>query len=259
MTPLGSPLDTAAQLVDARLAGASLHSPMDAVDGLDTASAYAIQDAVTTARESAGERRIGWKVGLTALSARDAAGHPEPIYGPLFEAGRVSTGGRCPRTAVSGLAVEAEVAVRLGRAVRAGAKADEVARCVEAVHVALEIVGSRIEGGPRGILDVIADGANAVWFSIGDRLPVGTDLAGLELELRVGADATGRAATSDAYGGPAETIAWLASALASRGRTLGAGEIVLCGSVPSPHHVIPPTTARATVDDGALAAEVSFA
>jgi 2-oxo-3-hexenedioate decarboxylase/2-keto-4-pentenoate hydratase len=57
------------------------------------------------------------------------------------------------------------------------------------------------------------------------------DLAALEGSMTINGSAVGRGRGGDILGHPLRALAWLANALAARGRALQPGEFVLLGSV----------------------------
>src|SRR5580692_12312192 len=62
-------------------------------DRLSIDDAYRIQLGLIRDRcAQTGQRRIGWKVGLTARAIQQQFGFDEPVFGCLLEEGKVSTG-----------------------------------------------------------------------------------------------------------------------------------------------------------------------
>ncbi len=57
------------------------------------------------------------------------------------------------------------------------------------------------------------------------------DLTGVAGRMRINGSEVGSGRGGDILGHPLTALAWLANALAARGRTLAAGEFVLLGSV----------------------------
>src|SRR5690606_39040068 len=79
--------------VATRLAGALLEAaerrvaidPLtDSYPALTQADAYAIQEVVARRRREAGERVVGWKIGLTSAAMQQQLGVDQPDYGPLL-------------------------------------------------------------------------------------------------------------------------------------------------------------------------------
>ncbi len=60
---------------------------------LSPADAYAIQEVVVARRLAAGERIVGWKVGLTSKAMQEQLGVDQPDYGPILSGFLVPDGG----------------------------------------------------------------------------------------------------------------------------------------------------------------------
>src|SRR5690606_2309803 len=52
---------------------------------MDLDDAYAVQDAMLAARDAAGHRRIGWKIGLTSRAMQEALQITTPDSGVLYD------------------------------------------------------------------------------------------------------------------------------------------------------------------------------
>src|SRR6195952_226560 len=59
--------------------------PQAYVDRLDLEEAYRTRLALTARRVPAGERQIGWKVGLTAKPIQEQFGFHEPVFACILE------------------------------------------------------------------------------------------------------------------------------------------------------------------------------
>src|SRR5712692_10951603 len=82
---------------------------------LSMAEAYAVQDRVREALEVQGERVIGWKAGFTSKVTQEAFLCHEPISAFLLESGVYSNRAEVAIARFAQLAVEAEIALVLGR------------------------------------------------------------------------------------------------------------------------------------------------
>jgi 2-keto-4-pentenoate hydratase len=197
------------------------------------AEAYEIQRALEHAVTGRGERVIGWKVGFTSAAAQEAYGVVEPVAGFMLASGVFGSGDAVRASRFVGLGVEAEIAFPL-KADLAGPGVTTVSAllAVEGALPALELIDLRFAGKPRGA-DMIADGVAANAIVLGQPLtPVASlDLAleGLVFEQNGQIVATNTAA--EVMGNPLRSIAWLANTLATMGRGLRAGDVVLTGSI----------------------------
>ena len=129
--------------------------------------AYRIQLALIRRRCAAqGERRIGWKVGLTAKAIQQQFGFDEPVFGCLLDSGRIASGHVFRHADLIGPGFENELCVELARDVAPGAGFDEVAAAIGAIHPALEIIETR--GDFVGhIALALADNAQQYAFVLG--------------------------------------------------------------------------------------------
>jgi 2-keto-4-pentenoate hydratase len=202
---------------------------------LPVAEAYDVQDRVRQALVGRGERVIGWKAGFTSKATRQAFGADGPVCGFLLGSGVYASGAEVPASSFIGLAVEAEVALVMGRALAGpGVTPPQALLAVEGAVPALELVDFRYAGEPSAA-DVIADGVLAKAVVLGAPLTDVThlDLAleGLVYELNGAIVATNTAA--EVLGTPINSLAWIANHLGARGLGLRAGDVVMTGSVSS--------------------------
>ncbi|MCM2397280.1 hydratase [Rhizobium sp. S95] len=142
----------------------------------------------------------------------------------------------------AGVAIEAEIAVRLATALppRAGGYTrDEVKKAVGSVHLGLEVLDSRlVEGSKSPYLLFLSDRLGNAGYLLGPEVPSALvdDVAGTPLEVTLG-DAI---IFADAAKHPAgDVLAWLVDWANREDRpegSLAAGEIIttgsLCGAVP---------------------------
>lgn len=201
---------------------------------LGPADAYAIQQVVVARRLAAGERIVGWKVGLTSRAMQEQLGVDQPDYGPILSGFLVPDGGSVETATLIAPRVEAEIAFRLRSPLRGpGLTALDVLAATEGVAPAIEIIDSRIEAWRIKLADTIADLASSARVVVGGRLtPVaGLDLrtVGVVLERRGEVVATGAGAA--ALGHPAEAVAWAANTLGALGVTMEAGSLVMPGAL----------------------------
>src|ERR1700733_1944992 len=82
-------------------------------DTLTLDDAYRIQLALIDRRVAAGERQIGWKVGLTSEAIQDQVGLHEPIFACLLET--QPSGHVFGSTELINAGIETELCIRLAR------------------------------------------------------------------------------------------------------------------------------------------------
>ena len=112
-------------------------------------------------------------------------------------------------------------------------RADSVAPAVAACMPAFELIEDR--GADYGDLDAASILTDKCWCGgvvLGPEVADWRrlDLAAAPVELRWNGDVVDRGLTGAVMGHPFEALAWLANLLASRGRGMRAGEIVITGS-----------------------------
>jgi 2-keto-4-pentenoate hydratase len=204
----------------------------------DEASAYAVQDALHERLTAAGwGSPTGHKIGCTTPVMQRFLSIPNPCAGGVFAPTVQHERGTFRHADFLHVGVECEVAVRLAHdlpAERGPCDRRAVAAAVGACMAAIEVVDDRYED--YRALDtptLIADD----FFNAGCVLgaPAETwrelDLAALRGRMTIHGAEVGTGHGGDILGHPVAALAWLANALAARGRHLRAGEFVLLGSV----------------------------
>jgi 2-keto-4-pentenoate hydratase len=194
--------------------------------------AYRIQLALIgrrCAREK--QRRVGWKVGLTARAIQQQFGFSEPVFGCLLEEGKVRNGHEFRHARLIGPGFENELCVELAHEVRPGASLDDVAAAVGAIYPALEIIETRGDF-VNNIALALADNAQQHSFVIG---APSCDLDAASLtemvaSVRVNGQHVGSGRGEAVLGHPLNSVAWLGAKLAEFGERLRAGDFIMTGS-----------------------------
>jgi len=198
-------------------------------DRLSLNEAYHIQLALIDRRCAAGERQIGWKVGLTSKAIQQQFGFHEPCFGCILEtwpSGHVFAAGE-----LISPGFETELCLRLGRPLAGEVSLDEVGAAVAAVYPSFEITETR--GDPAQIALMLADNAQQRSVILGEPVALTPSLRLDQVEARVELNgsvvATGVGAA--VLDNPLNSVAWLARKLGEYGRSLRAGEVVMTGSL----------------------------
>lgn len=259
---MSAPVDEAA----ARLhAAAQTRRPCKPVRELigaqDLAAAYAVQEAHTRRRIAAGARLVGRKIGLTSVAVQKQLGVAQPDYGMLFADMEVPDGGCAPPDRLLQPRAEAEIAFVLGRGLaRAPATVAEVMRAIDYAVCAIEVVDSRIEDWDIRIADTVADNASSGLYVLGGRP---RRIADLDLLLcgmvaRRNGEIVSLGAGAACLGHPLRAVQWLADTMATAGRPLEAGDVVLSGAL-GPMVAVAGGDSFAVEIQGLGGASVSFA
>ena len=194
--------------------------------------AYRIQLALIgrrCAREK--QRRIGWKVGLTAPAIQQQFGFSEPVFGCLLEEGKVRSGHEFRHARLIRPGFENELCVELSRDVSPGASIDDVATAVGAIYPALEIIETRGDF-INNIALALADNAQQHSFVIGApaRDLDAASLSETVASVRVNGQEIGSGRGKAVLGHPFNSVAWLATKLAEFAERLRAGDFIMTGS-----------------------------
>ena len=223
-------------------------------------AAYAVQEQLTARALGKGRRLVGRKIGLTSKSVQTQLGVDQPDYGMLFADMEFGDGEEVSLERFIQPKVEAELAFCIGRELpNPQATLTEVVHAIAYVLPAIEIVDSRIRDWKISLLDTIADNASSGAYVLGgsprriDALDL--RLCGMVLEADGEPLSTGCGAAC--LGHPLNAVVWLARRMATLGRPLGAGDIVLSGALGPMVTVQPGSSYQARISN-ASTVNVSF-
>lgn len=197
-------------------------------------NAYAVQRLVRARRCAEGDRIVGRKIGLTAISVQQQLGVFHPDYGCLWSSTEYADGATVPLATLISPKVEAEVAIVLGKDLNdpQASLADLIGATAYALP-ALEIVDTRVRNWDIQLFDTVADNASAAGFVLGadprrlDQL----SLREARMTLARGDEEVSRGSGRDCLGHPLNAALWLARQSARFGEPLHAGDIVLTGAL----------------------------
>lgn len=200
---------------------------------LALAGAYDVQDALVTAREAAGVRRIGWKLGITSPVKQRVMGIAHPLFGRMFGDGDRPSGGVAQLADFIAPRTEPEIAIALGAPIDASMDLAALARAVAWIAPALEITDSRYRSGTRTAVELVADNTSSSGYVIGERISADVAPAydNLATELVRNGEVVLRGSTADVLDHPLNALAALAAHLETRGLRAIAGDIILSGAI----------------------------
>jgi len=212
---------------DARTPGQLFGEPLD----LTTVQAYALQAEIARLREERGERVIGYKVGCTSAAVQQQLGIGEPIFARIFDTGCFPCGAKLSYRCYANLAVEGELAVRLGQAVSApSVGVDECRAAITSAFPVIELHHYVLRSPQPALAELIASGGMHAGFVLAEEEQDG--LAELEsLSVWIDDQRMGMAAGVDVTRLAVRSVRWLADQLAESGLTLARGQVVLTGSL----------------------------
>ena len=199
--------------------------------------AYEVQDEVHRLFQEAGWGELaGHKIALTSKPIQELCGVDQPAGGAIF----ARTVHASPATVSIGefmhLGLEFELGLRLGADLPASGAPftrESVAHAVATCMPAFELIEDR--GADYRDLDAASILTDKCWCGgvvLGPEVAEwqGLDLTGAAVELVWNGEVVDHGVTGAAMGHPFEGLAWLANLLASCGRAMKAGEIVITGS-----------------------------
>lgn len=198
--------------------------------------AYEISRAFCSYRIAAEDRIVGKKIGVTSAAVQQMLGVHQPDFGFLLASMDVS-GLDSVSLSEHGLIqprAEGEIGFRLARAlIGPGVTAQDVLDATECVFPCFEIVDSRIENWQIKIQDTVADNASCGVYVLGApvAMPLGMSLADVHMVIHKNGEQVADGMGSAVQGHPAQAVAWLANTLGAYGIELGAGEVILSGSL----------------------------
>lgn len=216
-------------------------------NGLGVAEAYELQDRLI---ELLGARPVAAKLGLTSRAKQQQMSVDQPAYGWLVEGMQIDTGTSLECDQLIQPRVEPEIAFITDADLQGrGVTAWQVLAATGAVVPALDVLDSRYAGYRFTLPAVIADNASAARFAIGDPVePQGIDLRLIGCVFEKNGQLVATASGAAVLDHPAAAVAWFVRSLASRGRTLPAGSMVLAGAWTAAVEVEPGDVVRATFD-----------
>jgi 2-keto-4-pentenoate hydratase len=203
------------------------------------AQAHEIQDAFVALRAQKLGGIAGYKLALTSPQMRRFVGVEEPQAGMMLESTLHRSPARVRAADYVRLIVEFEIAVRIGEDLPAADKPfsrGRIAEAVGAVMPALELADDRDADYAtlaKHPLELIADNCwnegAVLGTPIGDWRSI--DLPAVRGIATINGKNVGEGRGADAMGHPLDAVAWLADHLASIGRALLRGDVVITGSI----------------------------
>jgi 2-keto-4-pentenoate hydratase len=197
--------------------------------------AYDIQQQYVALLRGEHGDTIGYKVGLTSEAMQKFCGIGHPIAGVVLEKRLHRSGATVRRSEFGRLGLEFEIAVRIKSDVPAAQKpytAGMIEPHIGGVCAAIEVVDDRsADYSKLDVLALVADNSWNAGIVLSDFVPKWPDLEDVLGTATRNNVAIGEGHGRDILGHPFNSVAWLATHLASRGEGLKAGQVVMTGSV----------------------------
>lgn len=199
--------------------------------GLTPRDGYVIQRLLRDADLAAGKRIVGYKVGSTSEPIRRMFNIDTPHYGYVTDEMVLTTGVDLTFDDLISPLVEGEVGFLLKAALPGrDTTAADVRAATSHIVPALEVLDTCTVDWKVKEVDAIADNASSRFMVLGRPVPAtGLDL--IEEEMLLSVDEVTRHGRGKAVlGDPAESVAWLAHALADFDESLDADVTVFAGA-----------------------------
>ena len=157
----------------------------------------------------------------------------EPIFGRIFDTGCFRSGASLSHASFANLAVEGELAVRLGNDVFGPAVSEQACReAIEAVFPVIELHHYVVPKAWSPGQWLIAGGGMHAGFVFEEGSPGCSGLASFahSLSIRINEVMVGAVGDSESLICPIESLRWLTGRLAQFGLPLRKGQVILTGS-----------------------------
>jgi 2-keto-4-pentenoate hydratase len=201
------------------------------IDVLSVDEAYEVQALFLQARERAGERVIGWKVGCTSPAIQNQFGLSQPISGRLLEPFIHRDRDSLPAATYVDCAVEAEMAIWIGTDLHPSMDLQEIHHAIAAVSPAIELHNYRFWYGIPTCQELISSNGIHAGLVLGRQLPYAArNLEDEVTDLTVNGEVKASGTGGEIMGGPIHSLHWLVRHIANRGQRVCAGDLVIPGS-----------------------------
>jgi 2-keto-4-pentenoate hydratase len=211
------------------------------------------------ARIAAGERPLGWKVGLGAPATMERLDLKAPAVGYLMQRALLLSGATVSFSGWTKPAAECEIAVRMMRDLPGGATADSAAAAVKEIFPAIELADFTPPPTRENLDAVLADDIYQRHVILAGVTRPGASVAGLTSRLiRRGAEAARTTDPEALTGKLPDIVAHVANTLAAYGEKLAAGDVIITGSITPPLQLEPDETALAHALDPIGEVSINF-
>jgi 2-keto-4-pentenoate hydratase len=193
------------------------------------------QLATRRARIAAGEKPIGWKVGLGAPAAMQRLGLTAPVVGFLMQKAILPGGGSTSFKGYTKPVAECEIAVRMAKDLAAGASSNDALAAIKEIVPAIELADFDPPPTPDTLDAVLAADIYSRHVIFGGASRAGGGVAGLTSRLiRRGVESASTTDPEALTGKLTDIVAHVANTLAAYGEKLSAGDVIITGSITPP-------------------------
>jgi 2-keto-4-pentenoate hydratase len=195
---------------------------------LTMAEAYELQHDVVRLREQRGERVIGYKIGCTSKAIQEQLRIAEPIFGRIFDTGCFASGSRLAHANYANLAIEGELALRLGRDLPDSAAPDtEYLQAIDSIFPIIELHHHVLRSSSPCPQELIASNGMHAGFVRAEQ-PCSPSVD--HLSIRINDEEVAATQNPWTMHGPIDSLRWLSQRLKQCGMRLVRGQVILTGS-----------------------------
>ncbi len=223
-------------LFDARVNSVTIPPLTKTFENFTLEAAYEIQKIGIHTRLQAGEKIVGYKMGLTSKAKMEQMGLHTPIYGVLLDQTEH------PRQTPFRLKgkihpkIEPEIAFITSKDLYGKINVSEAFTACSKVLMALEILDSRYHDFKYFTLhDVVADNSSSSGFILGEEIDISRfsidSLGKISVTLKENGEVREKGESSAVLGNPLQSLCELVSLLAQSDTPLPAHSIVLTGAI----------------------------
>lgn len=214
---------------------------------LTVTDAYEIQRLSLERRYARGERRIGYKMGLTSRAKMQQVGVGEVAWGRLTDAMMLEEGGALSLKRFVHPRAEPEIAFLMKKPLAGRVSAAEALAAVEAVAPAIEIIDSRYENFKFALVDVVADNTSSSGIVVGRWNRPDLDFSNLGVILEIDGRVVEVGSTAAILGHPVRSLVAAARLVAEAGESIEAGDIIMAGGITAAPTLVEGQTIRNSV------------
>ena len=201
------------------------------------------QFAKRRARIAAGEKPLGWKVGLGAPATMQKLGLAAPVVGFLMQRALLLSGSKASLSGYTRPVAEPEICVRMARDLAPGTSAAEAAAAVKEILPAIELADLDPVPTPDNLDAVLEGDIFQRHVILCGNTRAGASTTGLTSRvLRRGVETNATTDPEALTGKLPDIVAHVASTLGAFGEKLAAGDVIIIGSITPPLMIEPDET-----------------
>jgi 2-keto-4-pentenoate hydratase len=193
------------------------------------------QLAKRRARIAAGEKPLGWKVGLGSPTSLQKVGLKAPLVGFLMQRGLLLSGSTASLAGWVRPVAEPELCVRMMSDLGGGATPDAAIAAIKEIFPAIELADMDPVSSPDNLDVVLETNIFQRHVILCGNTRFGGSTAGLiSRVIRRGTEAARTTDLEALTGKLGDIVAHVANTLAAFGEKLGAGDVIITGSITPP-------------------------